>query len=540
MMVKILAATLFVFLTFGQACQKSVENLDGLEKIGPEATGEEESSPPGPDEFTDREDERDVHQESESGVLVVDPEFPFGFISSFYGKDRSGLNEDGSGGERPDLRNSHPHDRPYYSTAKDIGSRWERLSHPTIDWDYVQSTLYDVDKATYDWTISDNFIGDVPSDLRLVVNLFAGSNHFEKGTWTFRSGQESAYIDFIEKAVERYDGDGVDDKPGLRNFVKFWQIDNEPATRAFQRGDCSGLRCLNKEYQDAEGYAYLLKVTYSAIKRADPGATVISGGVMQGDSVDSSVYSNFWSDVLTEVGSYSQRCFDIFDVHWFSSWSKSKSQYQRYRNKLDSIGYRNVPIWMTENGSDSATKGERWQAVDHVRRFLYPMTFGVKKIFRAWALVEGWPPFSCNENSMFESTGFIYDGHCRGDKGYGAKKLGYYTYKLISNKLQKIKWSGVRLEKGSAGSVYLVKLPGDNGSLTYVAWLDTDDESKTESFSFSVSGSKATVIKMVPEGSSGSGLNPADFPKFFEKENISFSGTLNLEATFVPKLILIR
>jgi hypothetical protein len=43
-----------------------------------------------------------------------------------------------------------------------------------------------------------------------------------------RYKDEAAYVRFLTAAVERYDGDGIDDMPGLTAPVLYWQVHNEP------------------------------------------------------------------------------------------------------------------------------------------------------------------------------------------------------------------------------------------------------------------------------------------------------------------------
>ena len=82
----------------------------------------------------------------------------------------------------------------------------------------------------------------------------------------------------------RYDGDGIDDMPGLREPIKYWQVDNEPP---------HGLR----------DYAGFLKITYRAIKEADPEAKVIIGGVpgMPPVSTYLEVFDEFYLPILDEL-----------------------------------------------------------------------------------------------------------------------------------------------------------------------------------------------------------------------------------------------
>ena len=84
------------------------------------------------------------------------------------------------------------------------------------------------------------------------------SQHVE-GT-TYRPKDVAKYQRWVRAVVERYDGDGVDDMPGLTAPIKFWQVDNEPPRRR-------------------EGYADLVRITSQAVKEADPTAKVLIGGL---------------------------------------------------------------------------------------------------------------------------------------------------------------------------------------------------------------------------------------------------------------------
>ena len=44
------------------------------------------------------------------------------------------------------------------------------------------------------------------------------------------------YKIFLIKLVDRYDGDGKNDMPGLTKPIKHWQIMNEPEFKMFFRG----------------------------------------------------------------------------------------------------------------------------------------------------------------------------------------------------------------------------------------------------------------------------------------------------------------
>jgi len=90
---------------------------------------------------------------------------------------------------------------------------------------------------------------------------------------------------------------------------------------------------------------------------------------------------------------------------------------------------------------------------------------GVKKIFWAFGLVEG---FTGTGNHEFDHTGLIYTRDTAKDKEM--KKLAYYSYKLLTEKLEGCNFSKVeRLKLGERIFAYKFnKL----GKAIYVFWAE--------------------------------------------------------------------
>jgi len=61
------------------------------------------------------------------------------------------------------------------------------------------------------------------------INRFAEKIDFpELPSSRYKPYDMQAYRKFVKALVERYDGDGIDDMPGLKKPVKYWEILNEP------------------------------------------------------------------------------------------------------------------------------------------------------------------------------------------------------------------------------------------------------------------------------------------------------------------------
>jgi hypothetical protein len=98
------------------------------------------------------------------------------------------------------------------------------------------------------------------------------------------AAHEQAWKDYIKAVVERYDGDGLEDMPGLTVPIEFYVMDQEVA---FEGTEGSG------DYAEALGYGFwddsipnlirLHEITYEAIHEADPSGLsklVGSGGLL--------------------------------------------------------------------------------------------------------------------------------------------------------------------------------------------------------------------------------------------------------------------
>ncbi|NOY36881.1 MAG: hypothetical protein GXO83_04835 [Chlorobi bacterium] len=416
-----------------------------------------------------------------------------------------------------------------YSHVQDIGIKWIRPGSD-IYWRAVQPTLKFVKNGLFDWRSIDDLYGRVPSGVNILGTidpLVWGVNSdpaFKPGTWEFASDEEEEYyIKFVKEVVERYDGDGTKDMPGLKSPVKYWQIGNEPAFRPLL-----GIRNVNKSL-DWKGFSHITEISYRAIKDSDPSAKIALGGLASGyphpdDPVARLMDSppeirereEFYVPLLKNLKG---RYIDVFDIHYYGSlqeagsegwrWEFMKDSYIYIRQKLDENGYQNTEIWFTETAVPSQPFGERFQAINLIKRFVYPLSFGVKKIFW-WNMIEGEYPLETDKPSNY--FGLVYDGIGKGDPGYGTKKLSYYTYKKMVEVLEGSDWNNIKIIKESDG-IYVYKFVKDDKPI-YVAWNDNKKEKQ-----ITISGinpAKVRIIDAVPKYESGKDVS--DYNAAFETE----------------------
>lgn len=347
-----------------------------------------------------------------------------------------------------------------------------------------------------------DLVQNVNGKLNLLLNIDTappvGPGPFSQwrtaGSW--KPTNDTAYKNFVVAAVQHY------------SFVNYWQVSNEPnfpVTGSFT------------------DFAYLQQLTYGAIKSANSTATVLLGGVAGNmtDTSQSGLVDKSYEPILNALnGNY----VDVFDFHYYGDakcgttktsdgstllgYRSVKQVYDYFRGQLSTNNFSaTLPIWITEMGTfsgtvnvkpglttETITQTETEQARDMIKRFVYPISVGVKKIFWAFGIYEG---FGAWDNDFFDHTGIIYGGQ-DGTHAKGVKKLAYYTFKLLNTKLAGSAWNNVPEVADPTNKIYYYTFMQKNGKPIYVAWWDYCDITQSSS----ASSSKNLVINGL------SGVNP--------------------------------
>lgn len=389
----------------------------------------------------------------------------------------------------------------------------------------------DISKPVYDFAMHDNLYGFVPQGMRIIANITADVDGQNNHGYTLKDSyipkDENAYMGFVKAVVERYDGDGIDDMPGLKNPIRHWQVDNEPPRRL-------------------KGYSKLLELTYKAAKQADPECKILIGGAT---GFPNDLEKNFNRDFVPMLRELSGKYFDIFDFHWYGAlkeYAACQKACKAIRKTLDENGFAIAPIWITEMGAYSGKpklgryefefQSESDQANDIARKLVHPLSYGVSKVFPAFGMIEGF--INPKDNDYFDNTGLIYDGIGKYDKGMGVKKLSYWTYKLVAQTLGAADLSKIStvIDKDGVRAVRFVV----NGKPVFVCWYDWwTSKDKTKKVSIDVANGKWTVTLAIPNKDSGKSIKEADYPNFFESSSMNVTNG-KLEVVLGTKPLIIN
>ena len=147
----------------------------------------------------------------------------------------------------------------------------------------------------------------------------------------FAPCDDEAFTAWLTDVVERYDGDGVDDMPGLAYPIRHWEVANEPEMQV-QGGHGHFFQGTSTDYLG------MLRLAFDAITTADPAATVLTGG-QAGMQVE---FANFWRPILTAADG----AFHVGNIHSIGSDQSFFSD--DYRAFLDETGHVGREYWITE------------------------------------------------------------------------------------------------------------------------------------------------------------------------------------------------
>ncbi|MEK7619739.1 MAG: hypothetical protein AAB413_00675 [Patescibacteria group bacterium] len=256
-------------------------------------------------------------------------------------------------------------DRAFEQTAQlavETGFSSNRDVVGAFVWNVIEN-----ERGLYDWNLTDATMeaaGKAGMTISAVIQPFASWNQttypqeyqrtckaIDFGYYDYKAGPVTdweAYRQFLTATVERYDGDGQDDMPGLKMRVEAWEIGNE------YDGQCGGY------FEDPEGYGELLKTSYEIIKAVDPSALVLNAGALEiiGYGTGPDQTKTFWEDFF--AAGYDQ-FLDVFNFHYNKERNGAQTSPEDWVAHLDffnglmeeSDGVK--PLWVTEFGTYSGT-----------------------------------------------------------------------------------------------------------------------------------------------------------------------------------------
>ena len=251
------------------------------------------------------------------------------------------------------------------------GIRWVRIS---MAWSWIEPN-----PGRFTWTAHDALVDGARRHGMEVL-----------GTLGFTAVWNSTAPPEVTRAVDRerypprdYEAWGryvYETAAHFRGRVRYWQVWNEP--------DLGGNGPFGFWRGSEPEFARLLAVAYESVKRADPEAQVVLGGLSLGGS-PGVLNRDFLPAILHDPAYPAARYFDVLDFHHYGPAAEAKRRYDYVQAELAKAGAAGRPVWVTEVGSPSNETGREppeYAGPEGQARYLremvpYLLSLGVARVF---------------------------------------------------------------------------------------------------------------------------------------------------------------
>ena len=313
--------------------------------------------------------------------------------------------------------------------ARAVGARWVR-SHTAV---YPNFSFHEHKAQGRGYAAMDGWVQVVQeAGLKPLVMLspWAG-NATGAQTDSYVLTDEAAYAAWVTAAVERYDGDGVDDMPGLLAPIRHWEVDNEPDLKNSLAPKGAVVRYDPATFCLPNQYAQVLLVTSKAVKAADPGAIVLNGGLYRPHTPQGAAYMRTLfktPGVLNAI--------DAVSIHAYFS-AKDVGALERAVDLAAELA-PGKPVWITETSvpavaDDVPHVNETYQAQTLARVIALALQRGVAHVF--WHSLND-PPTRPPGHNAFWSNSLYRAGANPGDP-LTMKPAGY-AYQALAQALAEV------------------------------------------------------------------------------------------------------
>jgi hypothetical protein len=329
------------------------------------------------------------------------------------------------------------------TALKDSGARYARIY---LEWDQIEARAPEPGMPPfYSWSWYDSklsLLAETGVEL-IVIVADAPSWAAEQQCAPFYPERMDEFGRFLTDLVTRY--------KAAPYHVKHWELLNEPDWNGVGVMAAGGLSCWGN---DADRYAEMLAVAYQAIKAADPGATVLMGGLAhenfeREDNPDWRFVRYFPDQVMQHGGdaymdALNIHAFPYFDYEW-QRWSPENpptcgvvddgiglpyeawgidimAKINHFRNRMSTCHQVDKPLWLTETGLRATETNEPSQ-IDQAR---YAIQGNVRAV-AAGAEAVIWFALS-TRYSKWQHEGLLFDDW--------TPKPGFYAYQTLTSELE--------------------------------------------------------------------------------------------------------
>ncbi len=385
----------------------------------------------------------------------------------------------------------------YARIVAKMGAKWVKI--PLVAWGIIEPKPPQKGKHFYQWGHLDRLVKeyeDAGLHIQIVIKASCpwGAKDFSyppeswRKSYPPREEHWDDYYQFVYNLVERYDGDGYKDMPGLRYPIRYYEIESEAEHPIFWAGNI-------------QEYYRLLKTAYKAAKHAHPKTKIILSGMNFGDLLDGNPsprelqqrikhLPKRYKKVLLFIrqtlamGNY----YDVIDYHYNRDYTGAYGAVKWIKQVLARYSYQKE-IWAGDTASVPWVTGREhrdifsalinprhprhqeilsWfsaeQAKLSVKKFIIAAEVGIKKVF-----LESIRDFPKHAYRGAEKESWFLAGIFDKDK---IPRPVFYAYAQLTQKLHNFQ----KVERLSKKGIYFYKISFSNKEPVYIAWCEQEPQ----------------------------------------------------------------
>jgi len=242
-----------------------------------------------------------------------------------------------------------------------------------------------------------------------------------------------SYRRWLTAVVERYDGDGVDDMPGLRRGLHYWQVENEWTRRwvgtpeellELHRVASETIRAADPDAKIVLGGLTTIEGMALADDYLADGALIVSGTPISAETVKSHPEAQKILALIDAIFTCGSAYFDVVSFHKYGRYDHIPACVAWLEDRMATNDYSR-PIISTEMGGPFIAGCEAYTEEAHVdavvRYHAVSLACGVQQVYWSGLFGSGvWGP-------SYSNTLLVTPGR--------RKRPAYFTYQLLVKKL---------------------------------------------------------------------------------------------------------
>jgi len=391
----------------------------------------------------------------------------------------------------------------YADLMAKTGAKWVKI--PLVTWGMIEPRPPEKGKHSYKWERLDSIVKEYQSagfHIQMIIKAsspwgakgFASPPERWRKSYPPKKEHWDNYYRFVYNLVDRYDGDGHNDMPGLRFPIRYYEIESEAQHPIFWAGT-------------VDEYGRLLQTAYNAAKEAHPDTQIILAGINFGGIFDDNPSErellrkikmapkihkealNFIRKTLA-MGDY----FDLVEFHYNRDYVGAYGTVNWIKKEMLKHGYQK-PIWAGDAASVPwVTTKENQQKIDILRNPNHPRYNEVNKWLRAEqaklsikkyivaaeigiekVILESIIDFPMGAYKGAEKESWFLAGLVNKD---GTPRPVFNAYTQLTEKLENFK----KVERLKKDHIYLYRFSFIDRKAIYVGWSDEKVERITLDF----------------------------------------------------------